>query len=328
MKKVFISSTYIDLIKYREKASEAIERLGQHGIRMEVFGSRPEEPVNACLKEIEECDLFLGIYAHRYGCIPKGCYVSITEQEFNHALKYNKPVFCYLLNDEYPWIPKYIDEEPNKSKLVKFKNSISSGVVRDTFTNPDDLAYKIASSFGRYLSIEKKDNDNRYIKIFHKSSDLVELLEVSLLKFEEITKTDYNQIFLITTSPYARHLISVADSIPLNKQRYRIAAFDGLIGNACSTGKIINAKNVRERPGYLQAVLKTQSELVVPILFDGVCYGVVNSESEEINHFNDDIINNSKLFANALGYLLPLYNWNPSIKEKEAPWIKRTPKFT
>ena len=33
--KIFLSSTYEDLIEYRAKAAQAIERLGQQGIRME-----------------------------------------------------------------------------------------------------------------------------------------------------------------------------------------------------------------------------------------------------------------------------------------------------
>jgi hypothetical protein len=41
--KIFLSSTYEDLKEHRAKAAQAIERLGQQGIRMEVFGARSEE---------------------------------------------------------------------------------------------------------------------------------------------------------------------------------------------------------------------------------------------------------------------------------------------
>jgi uncharacterized protein DUF4062 len=51
--KVFLSSTYEDLREHRAKAAQAIERLGQHGIRMEVFGARADEATTACLEEIE-----------------------------------------------------------------------------------------------------------------------------------------------------------------------------------------------------------------------------------------------------------------------------------
>ena len=42
--KVFLSSTYIDLIEHRKAAKEALERLGQQVGGMEIFGARDEEP--------------------------------------------------------------------------------------------------------------------------------------------------------------------------------------------------------------------------------------------------------------------------------------------
>lgn len=150
--KTFLSSTYVDLVDHREAAAEAIERLGQQVGRMEVFGARPDEPSEACLAEIDECDFFVGIYAHRYGYVPDGAGVSITEAEFDHAKAKNKPLFCFLVDDEHPWPPKMIEDEPGKSKLRSFKAKIGSGLVRDTFTTSEDLAYKIAAALGRYLS--------------------------------------------------------------------------------------------------------------------------------------------------------------------------------
>jgi hypothetical protein len=150
--KTFLSSTYVDLVNHRKAAAEAVERLGHQVGRMEVFGARPEESSGACLSEIDECDLFVGIYAHRYGYVPDGYHVSITEAEFDHAQKNNKPVFCFLVDEDYPWPPKMIENDPGRSKLSSFKAKIGSQLVRDTFRSPEDLAYKVAAALGRYLS--------------------------------------------------------------------------------------------------------------------------------------------------------------------------------
>ena len=160
--KIFLSSTYNDLAQYRKAASDAIDRLGHHGTKMEVFGARPEEPINACLKEIDACDLFVGIYAHRYGFIPEGSSASITELEYRHAKKLNKPLFCFVINEDHPWPPKLIEDEPGKGKLAAFKKTISQDRVQDNFTTQEDLAFKIASSLGRYLAqnhSKKSDQD-------------------------------------------------------------------------------------------------------------------------------------------------------------------------
>ena len=67
--KAFLSSTYKNLIEHRSAAVVALQRLGQEAGYMEVFGARAEEPLQACFSEIEACDVFIGIYAHRYGFI-------------------------------------------------------------------------------------------------------------------------------------------------------------------------------------------------------------------------------------------------------------------
>ena len=294
---------------------------------MEVFGARPEEPLTACLSEIDECDLFVGIYAHRYGFVPQGSTTSITEAEFDHAAKSNKPIFCFVVNDDHPWPPKMIEEADGKQRLEELKKRIGSGVVRDVFTTPEDLAVKIATSVGRYLSQKSppKTEHNPYIQNLKKCGDLEGLLDHALRELEAVTVTDYNQIFLSSTSAYSKHLIAVADAIPQHKQRYRVATFSGLLGTAFSSGKPLNAGKVRERKGYVQAVLETRSELVIPIGTGTAVLGVLNSESEEEDHFTDDMCLCLGRLAEALAQLLPLFGWSPGRSDEEAPWIQRKP---
>lgn len=150
--KVFLSSTYQDLVEYRRQAKEAVERLGQQVERMEVFGARSEEPQQACLREIESSDIFVGIYAHRYGYIPPGSEISITESEFRHAMHLKKPIFCFVVDDNQPWLPNMIEGELGRSKLAALKAEIGTVLVRETFKSPEDLAMKVATAMGRYLA--------------------------------------------------------------------------------------------------------------------------------------------------------------------------------
>jgi len=151
--KVFVSSTYCDLIEHRKAVIDTLLRLKLQPIAMEFFGADPEEPKRVCADEIQDCDLFIGIYAHRYGFIPKGDEKSITEQEFDLAQELEKPCFCYVVDEDHPWPPKMIEEEPGKLKLVAFKARLDDGLLlRDTFTTPDNLAAKVASRLGRWLA--------------------------------------------------------------------------------------------------------------------------------------------------------------------------------
>jgi CheY-like chemotaxis protein len=48
-----------------------------------------------------------------------------------------------------------MEPEPGQTKLKAFKDRIKTKVVRDTFTTPEDLAYKVATSLGRFLITSK-----------------------------------------------------------------------------------------------------------------------------------------------------------------------------
>jgi len=153
--KTFLSSTFLDLKEHRRSAIDALERLGHEVGRMEIFGARPDEPTNASLSEVEDCDIFVGVYAYRYGFIPLGAVMSITEQEFNYASQFNKPRFCFFVNEEHPWPPKLIEGEPGGTKLSEFKQRVGDRVVRDVFTTPEDLALKVATAIGHHLTKER-----------------------------------------------------------------------------------------------------------------------------------------------------------------------------
>jgi len=119
---------------------------------MEVFGARPDEPAQACFAEIAASDLFIGIYAYRYGFVPPNSAVSITEQEFDFARQKQKPLFCFSIDDACAWPPTLIESGEAQRKLSEFKRRISEAAVRETFSTPTDLAYKIGTTIGRYLA--------------------------------------------------------------------------------------------------------------------------------------------------------------------------------
>jgi len=58
---LLVSSTFTDPESHRKAATEALERLGSQVDRMEVFSARPDDATHASLKDLEECELFVGI---------------------------------------------------------------------------------------------------------------------------------------------------------------------------------------------------------------------------------------------------------------------------
>lgn len=78
--RIFLSSTFIDLKDIRQEASHRLSQvLGARLIVMESFGSDDAPPVVSSVRRVRECDVFVGIYACRYGTVDPGTGKSITE---------------------------------------------------------------------------------------------------------------------------------------------------------------------------------------------------------------------------------------------------------
>ncbi len=151
MFKIFVSSTYLDLKDHRKAVEEAINERGHKFLGMEYLGALDAEPTKACLEMVEECDLFIGIYAWRYGSTTDNSPFSITEQEYQYAEELKKPRICYLVDENFAWPPKFIEKGAGADKLEQFKRSIDKDRVRDTFQDPKDLKSKFVRDFGKWL---------------------------------------------------------------------------------------------------------------------------------------------------------------------------------
>lgn len=151
---IFISSTYNDLVDHRKAVNDTLLRMKLTLSAMEFFGSRTDEAVPVCTKEILACDFLVGIYAWRYGWQPTPAELSITEQEFDFARSKGKRCLCYLVEESHPWPPKYVDRGPCADSLVVFKKKVSH-LVRSVFTTPDNLAKQVAADLARELLPER-----------------------------------------------------------------------------------------------------------------------------------------------------------------------------
>lgn len=149
--KVFISSTYQDLIPYRQKVNESIQRLQQITVGMELFGSESESPLDVCIKRVKEAALFILIVGFRYGGIIEEQGKSITQIEYETAIAEGIPTLVYIIDDDEPVSLKSIDFE-NAKKLSEFKETLKHRHVVSTFTTPDDLGSKVLADVQRELS--------------------------------------------------------------------------------------------------------------------------------------------------------------------------------
>lgn len=154
--RVFLSSTYADLAGHREAVQAALRKLGAIDVSMENFGSREERPLDECIRLVsEESDVFVGIYAHRYGFVPDGQDRSISELEYRAAGDATLPRFIYLVDDNQPWRPAFIDRGAAADRLAEFKEGLLKRHMCQTFGTEDQLATKVVADLGRHMAVAK-----------------------------------------------------------------------------------------------------------------------------------------------------------------------------
>ena len=102
MAKVFISSTGKDLTEYREAATAVCLELGLFPIAMEFFAAVGKGATAGSKSKLDDADVYVGIFAHRYGYIEDGYDKSVTEIEFDYAGEKRLDRLCFLLDPKHP----------------------------------------------------------------------------------------------------------------------------------------------------------------------------------------------------------------------------------
>lgn len=146
---VYVSSTFSDLQDCRRSVERALARL-QHTVRaMEDYVARDDRPLDACLKDVAACDLYIGIFAHRYGCIPADARanpenLSITELEYRTAKAAGKPCLIFVLDKTAAWLPDYMDsyttENESGRRIKAFRDELMKDRLVSPFKNAGELA--------------------------------------------------------------------------------------------------------------------------------------------------------------------------------------------
>ena len=131
-----ISSTAADLPEHREQVKDAYLRTGIFPIGMEQIPARDATGIKVSLEMVDKADIYIGIYAWRYGWVPDGAEISITEMEFNRALERKergklKEILIFLMHENHPLTSaKMVEADaPAQTKLASFKQRAAAGRV-------------------------------------------------------------------------------------------------------------------------------------------------------------------------------------------------------
>src|SRR5206468_8100335 len=109
MSRVYISPTYDDLKECRTAVAEGLRRLGHVPVEMEDYVAEGSRPLAKCIKDVAESEVYVGIFAWRYGYVPdepaNPKKLSITELELETAIRELGKERCliFLLDPKTLW---------------------------------------------------------------------------------------------------------------------------------------------------------------------------------------------------------------------------------
>lgn len=141
MAKVYVSSTFLDLKECRERLRILLRRMGHEDVAMEYYVAGDERPVEKCLADVEACDLYVGLFAWRYGHVPAEGNperLSVTEMEYRRARQSGKTCLVFLLDEDAPWPRRLMDRDD--TQIVRLRAELGEKHLAGVFSSAENLS--------------------------------------------------------------------------------------------------------------------------------------------------------------------------------------------
>ncbi|HET6892690.1 MAG TPA: DUF4062 domain-containing protein, partial [Pyrinomonadaceae bacterium] len=149
--RVMISSTARDLPKHREKVMEACMGLVMlYPDMMEHLTAMDANALEASLEMVDRADIYIGVIGFRYGYVPDGQTISVTEAEYNRAVDREIPRLIFLMSDKHPVMPADVETGEGAEKLTKFRERLKKDRVAGFFNSPDELRAQVIQALIPY----------------------------------------------------------------------------------------------------------------------------------------------------------------------------------
>ncbi len=152
VKRVYLSSTFLDLQDRRSLVIDAIESFpSSKCVALERFTASRRPILDDCLAAVRQSDLFVGILAYRYGWIPPGQTSSLMELEHEAAHEAGIPRIMFVVDSRRRPPVEDLDMDPDeetrwerRSQLEAFKRRLSStGITPRRFASDADLVHSV-----------------------------------------------------------------------------------------------------------------------------------------------------------------------------------------
>ena len=145
--KVMIGSTARDLPQHREQVMEACLRQGMFPVMMDHLPASDADAISASMVMVDEAHIYVGVFAHRYGYIPKGHGISITEMEYDRAVDRGVPRMVFVMDTNHPVERRGDGRGGGQAGAVQ--RASPEGHIVNFFTSPEELRGQVIHSLAQ-----------------------------------------------------------------------------------------------------------------------------------------------------------------------------------
>lgn len=140
--------------------SRALEKRQQEfqAVAMEFWTSSDQKPKQESLDRLSKSDIYIGIIGFYYCArVDDETGKSVTQLEYEHAVKLGIPRLIFLKSEQSDVKPSYVEQDPPKlEKLKAFKKQIKSDRFVNEFTKPDELATLVIIALDKLIDEMKE----------------------------------------------------------------------------------------------------------------------------------------------------------------------------
>jgi len=155
--KAFVSSTYVDLIEHRKYVISVLQRAGIFVDPMECWSADIRPPQKMSTERLDGCNLCILLVGLRRGHVPNGSELSITQMEFEEALKRKMDVLVFMLREDAPWPHKY-DELHTDPEVRAWRDTLDkSDSYTVSYFGLEPRSIEIAPAISRWFSAKLKE---------------------------------------------------------------------------------------------------------------------------------------------------------------------------
>jgi tetratricopeptide (TPR) repeat protein len=156
--RIYVSSTYSDLVEHRQRVYDVLRKMRYDVIAMEDYVAADKRPLDKCVADVASCDLYIGIFAWRYGHIPPGQPPdherSITELEYRQAGQSGLERLIFLLDEDAPWPRSKMESGVGGGKIEALRGELMAAHTVQFFKSPEELAEQVADSVAEWAQAQ------------------------------------------------------------------------------------------------------------------------------------------------------------------------------